>query len=179
MLARKKYIYLFIVVIFIVLIFMVPFKKSIVCKKIHSKEILAFMPVQKEQTFQIQYTHSIHLSEVKESYKILKNNDIRQYELMYDDTSIGMPSEAEEGEVFIRKNGHYYIKNMKRDFRKFNLSTGQVVANHRLIYKNKTYPFKNFIKPGTIITIEVKKLSLLQLLKGVNIVGKGTTKDDF
>ena len=103
MLARKKYLYLFVIVIFTISIFMVPFKKSIVCKKMHSKEILAFMPVQKEQTFQIQYTHSIHLSEVKESYKILKNNDIRQYELMYDDTSIGMPSEAEEGEVFIQK----------------------------------------------------------------------------
>ncbi|MGE8203527.1 DUF1850 domain-containing protein [Heyndrickxia sp. NPDC080065] len=175
MLVRKKYLYLFLAALLIIIIFMIPFQRSIVCQKMHSTEILAYLPIIKNETFQIQYTHSIHLSEVKESYKILKNNSIKQIELMYDDTSIGMPSEAEKGEVFVQENGHYYIKNMNRVFPSFNLSTGQVVANHRLIYKSKVYSFKNFIKPGTFITIQVKKLSLFQLLKGVNIVDTGTT----
>lgn len=172
MLVRKISLYVALFIGILAIIFVIPFQKSFICKKLHSKEILAYMPIQKDHTFQIQYTHSIHLSEVKESYRILKNNQIEQIELMYDDTSIGMPSEAEKGEVFVRENGHYYIKNMKRIFPSFHLSTGQVIANHRLIYKNKEYPFKNFITPGTFITIQVKKLSLLQLLKGVNIVGK-------
>lgn len=173
---KKEYIFLFLVALLIIIIFMIPFQRSIVINKMHSKEILAYVPVhQGDNIFAIQYTHSIHLTEVRESYKILKNNQIEQFELMYDDTSIGMPSEAENGETFVRENGHYYIKNMKRIFPSFNLSTGKVIANHRLIYKNKKYPFKKFIKPGTFITIQVKKLSLFQLLKGVNIVGKGTT----
>jgi len=176
MLSRKKYLYLFLVaLLMIIIILMIPFQRSVVCKKMHSKEILAYLPIMKDKTFQIQYTHSIHLSEVRESYKILKNNSIEQVELMYDDTSVGMPSEAEKGEVFIQENGHYYIKNMKRVFPSFNLSTGQVIANHRLIYKNKIYPFKNFIKPGTLITIQVQKLSLFQLMKGVNIVDTRAT----
>lgn len=175
MLVKKLVIYASLAAVILVLIFTIPFQRSIICKDMYTNKVLAYLPVQKNNTFQIQYTHSIHLSEVKESYKILKSNKIEQIELMYDDTSVGMPSEADNGEIFVQENGHYYIKNMKRVFKSFNLSTGQVVANHRLIFKKNIYPFKNFIKPGTFITIQVKKLSLFQLLKGVNIVDTGTS----
>ena len=73
-----------------------------------------YIPLYGEYHFKIKYTHSIHLSDVVESYKITPTQKIQQYELMYEDFSIGMPSNAEEGETFEEINGSYYIKNMDR-----------------------------------------------------------------
>ena len=50
---------------------------------------------------------------------------MKQFELMYEDFSIGMPAHAAEGETFERKNGKYYLKNMNRVFPSFDLRTGK------------------------------------------------------
>ena len=147
-----------------------PIDRCLTIETLHGKRLLGYIVLGKEDTFQIQYTHSIHLSEVKESYKIRPDNKITQVELMYKDTAIGMPANAEEGETFEMKNGEYYIKNMKREFDDIPLSVGQVVSNHRLIFKNKVYPISKFVQPGSFIRIEIRKLSLWEIWRGVNIL---------
>lgn len=169
---RKFRLIQYLLIFFIILIILafIPFQKAIVFQPNHSKAVLVYIRVKNETDFQIKYTHSIHLSDVVESYKITHDQRIQQYELMYDDFAIGMPSNAEKGETFEQINGAYYIKNMKRDFPFFHLRIGQVRANHTVIFKNKEYPLSRSIRPGTSVKVEVRKLNFFKQWKGVNIL---------
>jgi hypothetical protein len=169
---RKFYLIQYLLIFFIILIILlsIPFRKAIVFQPNDSKAELAYILVKDESQFQIKYTHSIHLSDVVESYKITLDERIQQYELMYEDFAIGMPSNAEKGETFEQINGAYYIKNMKRNFPFFHLRIGQVRANHTVIFKNKEYPLSRSIKPGTSVKVEIRKLNFFKQWKGVNIL---------
>lgn len=158
------------ILLFITTLMYIPYNQALVFEYQNTGKMLAYIPFSKEHTFKIKYTHSIHLSDVVESYKIKDDKDIQQYELMFEDFAIGMPSEANEGEIFVEDNGKYYIKNMNHIFPHFDLRIGQVKANHTVIYEGKEYPLRQFIEPGTWVRIKVEKLSILQQLKGVNII---------
>lgn len=134
----------------------------------NEEELLAYFLIHQDKTFQINYTHSIHLSDVIETYDIF-DGKIIQTELEYEDFAVGMPSNAEDGEQFIEKDGMYYIKNMKRSFPYIDLRIGQVRANHRLVYEGKIYTLSNYIEPGTWVRITPKKITLWQQLRGVKI----------
>jgi hypothetical protein len=156
--------------IFTIFLLFFPYKQVIAFTYEDQEKLLAYLSLEKVKTFQIKYTHSIHLSDVLESYR-LSDNQINQTELAYEDFAVGMPSNAEGDEVFEEINGTYYIKNMNRSFPFIDLRIGQVRANHRLIYQNKTYSLSNYIKPGTWVRISQKKIAIWQQLKGVNING--------
>ncbi|RWR05533.1 DUF1850 domain-containing protein [Siminovitchia fortis] len=157
----------------IIILLAVPITDSVTIESQKEHKLLAFFPLRAaDSRFQIVYTHSIHHSEVKESYRVLKNGTIRQTELEYEDTAVGMPANAEEGETFRMKDGKYYIRNMKRDFPWIDLSTGQVSADHRLVAGEKVTPFKEFAEPGSVVRIKKRKLSLWQQWKGVNLVDR-------
>ncbi len=145
-----------------------PYKQIIAFTFEDEDKILAYLPIEVEQTFQIKYTHSIHLSDVIETYSA-SDKQITLKELSYEDFAVGMPSNAEGDEVFEERNGTYYITNMNRQFQYIDLRLGQVRADHRIIYKDHTYTLSNFISPGTWIRISTKKLSFWEQLKGVNI----------
>lgn len=168
--AKNHMIVISIISILLILFAFIPLKQAIVIEPRDSALRLAYIPVEDEAYFKIKYTHSIHLTDVVESYKVLPNHKIQQYELMYQDFAIGMPSDSMEGETFVQKDGKYYIKNMKRVFPSFYIRIGQVRANHRLIYHKKEYPLARVIKPGASVKIEIRKLNFFQQLKGVNIL---------
>lgn len=156
--------------LFFVFLFFFPYKQVVTFTYQDQGHLLAYLTLKKDKTFQIQYTHSIHLSDVLESYR-LSEKQINLTELAYEDFAVGMPSNAEGDEVFEVIDGTYYLKNMNRSFPFIDLRIGQVRANHRLIYQNKTYTLSNDIKPGTWVRISLKKITLWQQLKGVNING--------
>ncbi|WP_299093923.1 DUF1850 domain-containing protein [uncultured Metabacillus sp.] len=156
--------------LFSAFLFFFPYKQVIAFTYEDKEQLLAYLSLKQDKSFQIQYTHSIHLSDVFESYR-LSAKHIVQTELSYEDFAVGMPSNAEGDEVFEEVDGRYYIRNMNRSFPFIDLRIGQVRANHRLIYKDKTYTLSNYIKPGTWVRISVTKLSIWQQLKGVSING--------
>lgn len=168
---KKKIVFwLFLIPTLIVVSLLIPYKQALVFEYEHTNKLLAYIPFSKESTFQIKYTHSIHLSNVVESYQVNSTGKIQLYELEYEDFAVGMPANAESGETFEEKNGKYYIKNMKRTFSSFYLRTGQVKANHSVIYKQRIYPLSQSITPGTLVHIKVKEINLWQQLKGENIL---------
>lgn len=168
---RKKHILLILLslVLLIILAFL-PMRGALVFEYENTEEVLAYIPIQKDQTFKIKYTHSIHLSDVVESYQINHAGQIKQFELMFEDFAIGMPSEAADGELFEEKSGKYYIKNMKRIFPHFDLRIGQVRANHTVVFNEIEYPLSNYIEPGTWVRVKYRKMNLLQQLKGEDIL---------
>lgn len=160
----------FLIITSIVVILFIPTRQALVLQYQNTGDVLAYIPLSEQSQFKMKYTHSIHLSDVVESYTITDDKEIKQYELMYEDFAIGMPENAAEGEVFEQKDGKYYIKNMNRNFPYFDLRVGKVRANHTIIFNNKEYPLSHFVEPGIWIRIEADKLNLLQRLKGVNML---------
>lgn len=152
------------------LIFFYPYKQVIAFLYEDQDQLLAYLSLEQDKTFQITYTHSIHLSDVTEFYH-LADDEIMLTELAYEDFAVGMPSNAEGDEVFEEIAGTYHIKNMNRSFSFIDLRIGQVRANHRLVYENKTFTLSDYVKAGTWVRISPKKITLWQQLKGVNING--------
>lgn len=170
MLWRKKVIYLLLFVSIAAIYALFSRQQAIVFQPNHSPANFIYIPTKEESFFKIKYTHSIHLSDVVETYTITKKQTIQQVELMYEDFAIGMPANAGEGETFKQEEGKYYIKNMKRIFPSFHLRIGQVRANHRVIYRKKEYPLSRYIRPGTSVKVEIRNLNFFQQRKGVNIL---------
>lgn len=167
----KSFQSLFLSLLLIICLSTIPYKTALTFQLENTGKVLIYIPLGENPEFKVKYTHSIHLSDVVESYKITTNYEIKQVELEFSDFSIGMPENAADGEIFEQKNGKYYIKNMNRIFPYFDLRTGKVRANHTVIFKNKNYPLNEYIEPGTWVRIKVNKINLYQQWKGVNIIG--------
>ncbi|WP_210364532.1 DUF1850 domain-containing protein [Bacillus sp. REN3] len=154
----------------IILSLLIPYKQALVFLQPEQNKILCYAPIAAGERFKIKYKHSIHLSDVLESYEVTGQGHIRQYELEYEDFAIGMPSEPAEGEKFETRDGKYYLENMNREFEQFDLRVGKVRANHTLVLDNSSYPLANAIEPGTRVRVLIKKMNLLQQMEGVNIL---------
>ncbi|RLQ92951.1 DUF1850 domain-containing protein [Planomicrobium sp. Y74] len=146
----------------------IPLKRSITFIN-NETESLAAYSLLTQPRFQIKYTHSIHLSEVIESFEVLPDNTLKMTELEYEDFNIGMPSNAGEGEVFVEKDGKYFIKNMDRRIPEFSILIGDVDAGLSLIKDGKEYDLKKTLARGKTYTFRIQRLSFFQQLKGVNI----------
>lgn len=168
---RSKFFVLLLLIIILPIIFMfVPYQLALVFTQPEKGTIIGYIPISAEDTFKIKYVHSIHLSDVIESYKITEQNVIQQYELEYEDFAVGMPSEAAAGEIFEVKDGKYRIRNMDRKFESFILRLGQVRANHTLLYKKHSYPLSSVIEPGTRVRVKVERISMIHKMEGLNII---------
>ncbi|MCP3764391.1 DUF1850 domain-containing protein [Domibacillus sp. A3M-37] len=164
----KRFVVLCILLLLIAFLFYFPYKQVIAVTYQNQEQLLAYVLLKKNETFQIKYTHSIHLSDVVDSYRLSKEQII-QTELAYKDFAVGMPSNAEGNEVFEEQDGTYYIKNMNRQFPFIDLRIGQVKANHRLIYQDHVYTLAESIKPGSWVRISAKKITLWQQWSGMEL----------
>lgn len=135
----------------------------VVFYKENSQEIAALLPVGYGATFSIVFVHSIHLKDVLETYKIRKDNQIEQTEIVYEEFGIGMPSQAPEGAVFSQRDGKYYIENLRQVMPVIKIRNGKTVSKHRLRWQDKKgnrhqVYFNQYFKPGAWFTVKVEKL---------------------
>jgi hypothetical protein len=145
-----------------------PISKNYVFIDNETNQPVAYMPVDAAD-FQIKYIHTIHLSEVLESYELTADDHFRMIELQYEDFSVGMPSNAGEGETFVEKDGKYFIRNMSRELPEFRLFIGDVDADLLFLMGNREIDLKEYLTRGKSYTFRVQRLSPIQLIKGVNI----------
>jgi hypothetical protein len=155
--------------IILCILFNTPIYSALVFEYENKGKLLAYLPINKDENFDILYTHSIHLTPVLESYSI-SGNKIVQNRLEYEEFAIGMPADAEGNEHFIQEDGKYIISNMNRVFDTIDLRVGQVISNHTIIHAEKKIPFSTFVKKGTWIRIKVRHISMWEILKGGNIL---------
>lgn len=149
-------------------LFFIPYKKHFVFIESETGEIAARVPVI-ENRFKIRYTHSIHLSDVIETYRLDEGGQLVMTELQYEDFNIGMPSNAGEGERFVEKDGKYFIEDMKRKLPEFRLLVGDVDAELAFLFAGKELDLKKSLERGKIYTFRAQRLSIYQQLEGVNI----------
>ncbi|PAV31474.1 hypothetical protein CIL05_02125 [Virgibacillus profundi] len=171
-LANKKTLFTITLLIFVILQLFVPFRTALVFYKENTNYIEAFLPINEEDTFQLIWKHSIHLTDVIEKYIVMDNQNIKQYEIIYEEFGIGMPSNALEGEKFEYKDGKYHVMDLDNIFPSINLRNGKTVPENRLVWGEQgehIIYLKEYLKPGAWFTIKVENLSLWQSLKGVRI----------
>lgn len=166
---RMKMSIIVISIMSILLSAFIPYKWSFVFFEQRTTHPVAYLPLEQEKTFRIRYTHSIHLSDVIETYKVTENHAIQLSSLEYEDFAIGMPSGAGKGEKFVEKEGKYYITNMSQVFPSFNIMVGDVDRDLALRYEENEFDLKKFLKRGETYTFQVARLSLFDQLRGVKI----------
>lgn len=166
--ARRILLSLLAFILGISALLFVPIQKSFTFTDNRTDDITAYLRV-KEPSFQLKYIHSIHLSEVLESYKILPGDSLQLTALEYEDFNIGMPSNAGEGETFVEKDGKYFIEGMDRRMDEFRLFVGDVDAGLFFVADGEEYDLKKTLARGKSYTFNVQRLSVYQLLKGVNL----------
>lgn len=157
-----------------IFIAIIPTQPGLVFYKENTSDIAAYLPLKQDQTFQIIWTHSIHLKDVIEKYEITDDNQIKQYEIVYEEFGIGMPSNAQEGEVFEHKDGKYHVKNLNNIFPSINIRNGKTVSKHRLIWEDEQHQdhkvfFNDYFVPGAWFKVKYTKMSLLETWKEVKI----------
>ncbi|GIO24408.1 DUF1850 domain-containing protein [Oceanobacillus sp. J11TS1] len=153
-----------------------PIQTALVFNDGESGKLTAFLPLNENDYFSITFTHSIHLTDVVEKYRVTEDLKIEQYEIVYEEFGIGMPSNAGEGEEFIYDDGKYHIRNMKHQFESLNIRNGEVVSNHRLAWHDTTtvkecceVPFNDYFVPGDWYKVSVENITLLDYWKGERI----------
>ncbi|AQQ53891.1 DUF1850 domain-containing protein [Planococcus lenghuensis] len=165
---QKLFGYMLIFFLLNTLVFFVPWQSSYAFIHNETGELAAYLPKQ-ESFFQIRYTHSIHLSDVVESYEVTKEGNFRITELQYEDFAIGMPANAGKGEVFVEEDGKFFIRNMNRILPEFSLFVGDVDLDLELMTEGRVYDLKEVLQRGESYTFHVEKLSLYQQVKGVKL----------
>lgn len=164
-----------IILLFSILFLFIPLKKALVFYEENTDEIVAFLPLDVGDEFTIIFTHSIHLTDVVEKYHITDESTIMQDVIIFESFGIGMPSNAEEGQVFEYKDGKYHISNLNNEFESMNIRNGKTVSEHRLRWieqdsdVEKKVWFNDYFEPGAWFTVQMDRLSLWQYLKGAKI----------
>lgn len=171
---KKWIIFISITLIIAVSSLFIPYKSTLVFFDENTEDIVAYVPLKPEDSFQIIFVHSIHLKDVTEKYIITKDKQIKQYEMIFSDFGIGMPYEVKEHEEIFYEDGFYHVINMDNRFSQMKIRNGKTVSEHRLIWKKKggkkqKVNFNDYFDPGAWFTVKVEKLSMLDKWKEVKI----------
>ena len=153
-----------------------PIQTALVFNDGESGELTAFLPLKENEHFSITFTHSIHLTDVVEKYRVTEDLMVEQYEIIYEEFGICMPNNAGEGEEFVYEDGKYHIKNMEHRFESLNIRNGEVVSNHRLAWTDHQdikecceVPFNDYFVPGDWYRVKIDEITLLDYWKGEKI----------
>ena len=118
-----------------------------------------------ETKFQIVFTHSIHLTDVIETYEIDEKR-IRLLSMDYSDVAIGMPAYAEEGQTLIYEDGFYTLQYDEAILDDFTLYIGDVDYELTFKYEAQQYNLKEVLGRGNTYNISIQNISILEWMKG-------------
>ncbi|MDO5028343.1 MAG: DUF1850 domain-containing protein [Bacillota bacterium] len=116
------------------------------------------------QEFNVDFTHSVNKTPVKEFYKI-KGQGFNLYKAEFSSYGAGMSDGADflQGQIYYGENNEIYLS-LDKDFDIITYYVG-TVADHRLTYKDKTLHLNQLLKAQSPAQLAIKRLSLYQILK--------------
>ncbi|MEK4423854.1 DUF1850 domain-containing protein [Solibacillus sp. FSL K6-1523] len=169
----KKWFVVSVFFIFCVAASFIPFQRALVFTETRNEQPnVNYVLLDSANDFQIVFTHSIHLSDVIESYRALTSNELQLVSMEYSDVAIGMPGYAEKGQTLTYEDGVYTLRYDHAKLPNFTLHIGSV--QHKLIlrYGDEEYDLKDNLKKGKSYFVEVRKLSFYEKMKGVKLNDK-------
>ena len=148
----------------------IPYERSITFTETRIETpTLYYVPLKNDMLFQIIFTHSIHLTDVKESYEVLPNNEFQLLAMEYSDVAIGMPSYPEEGQTLQYEDGVYPLRYEDATLKNFVLHIGDVDYKLEFHHHGKVVTLKEHLKRGKSYEVKVQRLSLYDKVKGVEL----------
>lgn len=170
---RKIYISTFLIGSFVLVMLLLPIRTALIFYEKNTDVIASVLPITKGEKFDLIFTHSIHLTDVVERYEVLDTLDIQQYEMIFEEFGIGMPSVVETHETYHYEDGKHHIKGMQNNFTEIKLRNGKTVSKNRLAWydqgNRKEIYLNDYFEPGDWFTVKVEKLSLLSYIREVKI----------
>ncbi|MCA1949610.1 MAG: DUF1850 domain-containing protein [Treponema sp.] len=121
-------------------------------------KILAELILPENGEFILTYTHSIHKRPVYEYYRA-ESGMLHLYELRYDTTSTGMPSESEGG---FRIENSFFVLAMDRWFKMLPIFISPI-PGHGVIINEHLYPFITWAQEETAIELSSNSVSHIGL----------------
>ncbi|MGD2198939.1 DUF1850 domain-containing protein [Lysinibacillus fusiformis] len=168
---RKVSIAVVLVIFCLISVAILPFQKVFTFTETRTANPrVYYIPITENEKFQIRYTHSIHNSDVFESYQYAKGNRIQMLEMEYEDLAIGMPGYAEEGQTFIERDGKYVLQfDNHRVIDNFTILIGDLDLDLVFNYEGMEYDLKKDLQRGKSYLFEIRQLSLYEQWKGVRM----------
>lgn len=124
-----------------------------------------YIKVADSKQFQVVFTHSIHLTDVIETYEV-QDTEIRLLSMQYSDVAIGMPAYAEEGQTLIYEDGVYTLSYEDKVLDDFNLYIGDVDYDLKINYGAQQFNLKEILGRGQTYNLSIQNISLLDWWKG-------------
>ena len=157
-----------------ILLFLVPIKQAFTFTETRTDNpVMAYEFVSDDMKFQIRYVHSIFLTDVVETYRLQPDESLKFLTMRYEDVGIGLPAYAEEGESLdVSEEGIYTLTYEDKVIDSFVLYIGNVDAQLAFRYQGNETDLKTILQRGKSYEFRVKKLTFIEILKGVNLNGK-------
>lgn len=121
-------------------------------KDYDSGKVLFNKVIKINDTFTLEFIHSVTMRPVYEVYFIKDKNTLALKELRFDEFGPNLPAGPEtfenERTEFIIENGAYTVLFQNRNFDSILLRTGKVIANHTIIFQDNSRLVFSEITPG-------------------------------
>lgn len=156
----KRYIYGLIIIFFILGLFL-PIHRLMIIDQKNGKIIKSF-PVKNGEKFTVCFTHSVERTPWYEIYYIENNNEIFLKETIFFSYGAGLPATTEY-KFSLGKEG-MNITNYNQKIEPLIYRVGAVIADHRLMIKNKEIHLNEITKPFNPVLIQAKKMSIYEYL---------------
>lgn len=159
-----------ILLLFILFLFFIPIKNVLLFteQKTNNPESY-YIPLTENNEFQIRYVHSIHLTDVFETYEVTHDKRIRFKSMTYENIGIGLPGSAGEGETFSTIDDLYALTYDDRVIDSFTMFIATIDTELAFRYGEKEFNLKEKLVKGKSYKLSVVKLSTYQMLKGVSL----------
>lgn len=167
---RKNMLIIPLCIVFLILLLFIPYQKVVqFTEQRTEKPKEYFVPLKGDMKIGIRYVHSIHLTDVIETYEVTEDNKIRFLSMNYESLGIGLPGYAAEGETFTSEGGMYTVTYNDHVIDSFVLFIATIDADLAFRYKGKELNLKKKLGKGKSYKVSIERKSLYQLWKGVDI----------
>ncbi|WP_232697729.1 DUF1850 domain-containing protein [Brevibacillus daliensis] len=163
--GRKQFRLFLLMLMLIVTVLFFPYQDMLVVRDDRTQKLVWQDTLKGNKRFSIRWIHSIHGTPIEEYYAA-KGDQLLLEQVSFKDYGIGVDSGLQANEKLVMKNGTFFIENMNRKYPAIHLFIGQVRANHTLLYEGRSIPFGSIAKPGTPVSIQVERRSLIQMMGG-------------
>lgn len=123
-----------------------------------TNEYIRSWKIKDGESFTIEYTHSVELTPVSETY-IIDKNKIILIESHFKSYGAGLPATTPYKFEITDRGFRIYEINEVMEYLIYR--TGAGIANHKLILRDEEYDFLDFTEPRAGLEFKVKKVGIL------------------
>lgn len=112
------------------------------------------IPVEANDSFAIEYMHSVLKTQVKDLFRITRQAEIILEETVYESMGIGLPTNTPY--EFSLSDGKFHIRGINQAMPEILLRVGRI-ANHKVLIGDQEIILKDYFPPETLLIIKTEK----------------------